>query len=106
MNMVFLTGNLTNDPVLRSTTSGIDVCRFRIAVDRRKSTGNETDYFNIVVWRQLGVTCSQYLSKGRKVAIKGRARTGKQEKDGVKMDTFEIEADEVEFLGSGQGAAS
>ena len=47
MNIVFLTGNLTQDPVLRSTTTGIDVCRFRIAVDRRKTNGNETDFFDI-----------------------------------------------------------
>ena len=100
MNIVFLTGNLTQDPVLRSTTTGIDVCRFRIAVDRRKTNGNETDFFDIVAWRQLGVTFSQYLSKGRKVGVKGRIRTGTREKEDVKISKFEIEADEVEFLNS------
>ena len=77
MNKVYLIGNLTRDPEMRSTSTGIPVCNFSIAVNRRKRADGqqETDFFNIVTWRQLAELCSRYLAKGRKVAVSGSIQT-------------------------------
>ena len=111
MNKVFLIGNLTRDPEMRSTQSGIPVCNFSIAVNRRfrnAQTGQqETDFFNIVAWRQLAELCSRYLAKGRKVAVFGSIQTRTYEaQDGTKRTAFDIVADEVEFLSSPQGSGA
>lgn len=100
MNHTYLIGNLTKDPEVRSTNAGIKVCNFTIAVNRRmKSNGEQqTDFFNIVAWRQLGELCEKYLSKGKKVAVIGSIQTRTYEKDGVKRMAWDILADEVEFL--------
>ena len=111
MNKVYLIGNLTRDPEMRSTQSGVPVCNFSIAVNRRfrnQQTGQqETDFFNIVAWRQLAELCSRYLAKGRKVAVSGSIQTRTYEaQDGSKRSAFDIVADEVEFLSSPQGAGA
>lgn len=102
MNRVMLIGNLTRDPELRMTNAGIPVCNFSIAVNRRmksESGNQETDFFNIVAWRQLAELCSKYLAKGRKVAVYGSVQMRSYEaKDGTKRTTYDIKADEVEFL--------
>lgn len=102
MNRVFLIGNLTKDPELRSTQSGVSVCNFTIAVNRRIKNANgqqETDYLNIIAWRQLAELCSKYLAKGRKLAVTGSIQTRTYEaKDGSKRTAWDIVADEVEFL--------
>ena len=103
MNKVFLIGNLTRDPELRTTQSGISVCSFSIAVNRRfrnQQTGQqETDFINITAWRQLGELCARSLSKGRKVAVCGAIQTRTYEaQDGSKRSAFEVVADDVEFL--------
>lgn len=109
MNRVILIGNLTRDPELRTTGSGVSVCNFSIAVNRRfknAQTGQqETDYFNVIARRQLGELCSRYLAKGRKVAVGGSIQTRSYEaKDGSKRTAFDIVADEVEFI-SAKGSA-
>ena len=112
MNKVYLIGNLTRDPEMRSTSAGIPVCNFSIAVNRRfknAQTGQqETDFFNIVAWRQLAELCGRYLAKGRKVAVFGSIQTRSYEaQDGSKRTAFDIVADEVEFLSSpNTGSAS
>lgn len=103
MNKVFLIGNLTKDPEMRSTQSGVAVCNFTIAVNRRfrnQQTGQqETDFLNVVVWRQLAELCGKYLAKGRKVSVAGSIQTRTYEtKDGSKRTALDIVADEVEFL--------
>ncbi len=106
MNKVFLIGNLTRDPEMRSTQSGVPVCNFSIAVNRRfrnAQTGQqETDFLNIVAWRQLAELCGRYLTKGSKVSVMGSIQTRTYEaQDGSKRSAFDIVADEVEFLPSG-----
>lgn len=101
MNKTYLIGNLTRDPEMRATQMGVSVCNFSIAVNRRKSADGtqQTDYFNIVAWRQLADMCGKYLAKGRKVAVIGSIQTRTYEaKDGSKRSAFDIVADEVEFL--------
>ncbi len=103
-------GNLTKDPEVRSTGSGVSVCSFRIAVTRRfAGQGGErvSDFFDVVAWRSLAELCGKYLAKGRKVAVVGELQTRTYDaKDGTKRYVTEIVADEVEFLtprGQGEG---
>ena len=111
MNKVFLIGNLTRDPEMRSTQSGVAVCNFTIAVNRRfrnPQTGQqETDFLNVIAWRQLAELCSKYLAKGRKVAVAGSIQTRQYEaKDGSKRTAWDIVADEVEFLSANQSGGA
>ena len=101
-NKVWLLGNLTKDPESQTTSSGITVCRFTLAVQRKFSNANgekETDFINIVAWRTLAENCIKYLSKGKKVAVVGAIQTRSYDaQDGTKRYVTEIMAEEVEFL--------
>jgi single-strand DNA-binding protein len=114
INRVIVVGNLTRDPELRHTPSGMAVCSLRIAVNttRKDESGQWVDkpnYFDVTVWGQQGENCAQYLSKGRPVAIDGRLEWREWEaQDGSKRQAVDIVADNVQFLGGrqeGEGAA-
>ena len=112
INRVVLVGNLTRDPELRHTPSGMAVCSLRIAVNTRRKdnqTGEWTEkpnYFDITVWGNQGENCAQYLSKGRPVAIDGRLEWREWEaQDGSKRQSTEIIADAVQFLGGREEGA-
>ncbi len=101
MNKVFLIGNLTRDPELSTTPSGVSVCRFSIAVNRSFASQDgtrETDFFNITVWRSQAENCSRFLKKGNKVAVIGSLQNRSYEVDGQKRFATDIIANEVEFL--------
>ena len=107
INRVVLVGNLTRDPELRNTPSGMSVCSLRIAVNTRRkdnTTGQWTEkpnYFDVTVWGQQGENSAQYLSKGRPVAIDGRLDWREwQTQDGQKREAVEIVAESVQFLRS------
>lgn len=104
MNKVFLIGNLTRDPELTVTPSGVSLCRFSIAVSRRYAGSDgtrETDYFNIVVWRNQADNCNRFLKKGSKAAVIGSIQTRTYDKqDGTKGYATDIVAEEVQFLSS------
>ena len=110
INRVVLVGNLTRDPELRHTPSGMPVCSLRIAVNSRQKQadgqwGEKPNYFSITVWGNQGESCAQYLSKGRPVAVDGRLDWREyQANDGTKREAIEIVADSVQFLG-GRGDA-
>jgi single-strand DNA-binding protein len=109
INRVIVVGNLTRDPELRHTPSGMAVCSLRIAVNttRKDETGQWVDkpnYFDVTVWGQQGENCAQYLAKGRPVAIDGRLEWREWEQDGNKRQAVEIVADNVQFLGGRQDA--
>lgn len=112
MNKVFLIGNLTRDPELTETTSGVALCRFAIAVNRNYGSADgerKTDFFNIVAWRGLGETVARYAKKGNKVAVSGSIELRNYEdSQGVKRTGVDIVAQDVEFLtpkGSSDGFA-
>ena len=106
MNKVFLIGRLTQDPTASTLDSGHTYCRFSIAVNRfTRGEDSRADFINIVTWDALAQNCVKYLAKGSKVAVCGSIQTGSYERDGVKRQTFEIRAEQVEFLGSRSGAA-
>jgi single-strand DNA-binding protein len=109
INRVIITGNLTRDPELRSTSGGTSVCSLRVAVNSRRKEGDQwvdkPNYFDVTVWGAQGENCAQYLAKGRPVAIDGRLNWREwEDKDGNKRQTIDIIADSVQFLGSPQGA--
>ena len=105
INRVVLTGNLTRDPELRSTSSGMSVCSLRIATNTRRkdqATGEWTDkanYFDVTVWGAQGENCARFLSKGRPVALDGRLEWREWESEGGKRQAVDIVADTVQLLG-------
>ncbi len=107
INSVVVTGNLTRDPELRHLNSGTAVCKLRIAVNTRRKNGStgewedKPNYFDVTVWGAQGENCSQYLSKGRPVAVDGRLEWREwQDKEGKTRQSVDIIADSVQFLGS------
>lgn len=111
LNRVFLIGNLTRDPELRYTPSGMAVSNLRLAVnhrfkDRSGELKQDTCFINIVVWDKQAETSNQYLQKGRSVLIEGRLQSRSwQDKEGKNRSVIEVRADRVVFLGgSGQGS--
>ena len=113
LNSVCLMGRLVADPELRQTPSGVSVCSFRIAVDRTyqpKGQEKQTDFINIVTWRQQAEFVSKYFSKGRLIGIDGSIQTRNYEdKNGNKRTAVEVVADRAFFVdskNSAQGSGS
>ena len=104
INRVIISGNLTRDPELRNTQSGMAVLSFGVAVnDRRKnpSTGEWEDYPNFVDCTMFGAradSLANYLAKGTKVSIDGKLRWRQWEKDGQKRSKLEVVVYEIEFM--------
>jgi single-strand DNA-binding protein len=97
-------GRLTRDPELRYTPGGTGVCKFGIAINRtyRNQEGNNIEevlFINVVTWGKQAENVSQFLKKGRRVAISGELRSNNwQDKEGNKRTSFEINARTVQFL--------
>ncbi|MBQ8529199.1 MAG: single-stranded DNA-binding protein [Clostridia bacterium] len=110
-NKVILMGNMTADPELRQTTSGISVCSFSIAVNRRfsKSEQNQqsVDFINIVAWRQQAEFVSRYFKKGNPILVCGQLQTRTwTDNQGQKRYATDVVCDEVSFVGpAAQGGA-
>ena len=104
MNKIMLIGNLGKDPEMNYTPSGIALTKFSLAVNRitKSSTGEkekETEWFNIIAWRQLAETCNSYLHKGSKVYIEGRLSQRKYtDKNGIERWMTEVIASDMEML--------
>ena len=102
MNKLIITGNLTKDPELAETASGINYSKFTVAVSRNYSNADgerETDFFDVTVWRERAELCVKYLRKGSKVGIVGSVQFRTYEDDnGIKRKVTEINVNEVEFL--------
>lgn len=101
-------GRLVRDPELRYLTTGTATCNITLAIDRQLSrekkqemeTKNQptADFIRIVVWGKMAESCANFLAKGRLVAVQGRIQTGSYEKDGQRVYTTDINAQQVEFL--------
>lgn len=100
MNSLHIIGNLTKDPELRTTATGLSVCSFTVAVNRKKTKDGqqETDYFNVTAWRERGETCAKYLSKGKKVSVVGPVSVRTWDSNGKHGASLDVTAEEVEFL--------
>ena len=102
MQKITIIGNLTHNPETRTTPSGVSVCSFTVAVNRRFANQDgekQTDFFRVNAWRGLADTCAKYLAKGRKVAVIGELQARLYDgKDGEKRMSLDVQADEIEFL--------
>ena len=102
-NLVVLTGRLTADPELKTTTNGIPVTTFSIAVNRNYRAGEEqqTDFINIVAWRQRAEFITKYFKKGSMIGIEGSIQTRRyQDKNGNNRTIFEVVVNNAQFVES------
>lgn len=107
-NLVVLTGRLTADPELKTTNTGISVTSFSIAVNRRYRAGEETqtDFINIVAWRQTAEFITKYFKKGNMIGIEGSIQTRKYtDKNGNNRTAFEVVANNAQFVESKKDSA-
>lgn len=102
MNKVILIGNLTKDPELSTTTNGVSLCKFTLAVPRKYTGANgerTADFLQIIVWRGTADNCYKYLKKGSKAAVTGSIQTRVYDTpEGNRRYMSEIVADDVEFI--------
>lgn len=104
-NKVVLAGNLTRDPELGFTNSGVPVCNFGLAVNWVRSKNEEVDYFDVTAWRELGETVANYKTKGDPVLIEGRLQYRSWETDdGHKRSKVAVVAENIQFLGRARGS--
>ena len=104
LNNAVIMGRLVADPELRTTGSGISVTSFTVAVDRRYARSGEerqTDFIDVIAWRQNAEFISKFFRKGSMIAIQGYIQTRTYEdKNGNKRKAVEVVADNVSFCGS------
>jgi len=106
MNTVSIIGNVVREPELRATTGGTSVCQLSIAVNERRKGGEEyASFLDVDTFGTLADNCALYLAKGRQVAITGRLRQERWEKNGEKRSKVKIVAHDVQFLGARENAA-
>ena len=101
LNKVFLIGNLTKDAELTTTASGVNLCRFDLAVSRNYTQNEEkiTDFFSCSAWRGTAESIAKYCKKGNKIAVVGSVQTRTYEdNEGRQRKVFDIMVQEVEFL--------
>ena len=100
-NIAVLTGRLTADAELKTTQSGVSVCTFNIAVNRRYSDTNQADFIPIVAWRGSAEFVAKHFRKGDMIGIEGSIQTRKyQDKNGNNRTAFEVVANNVQFIES------
>ncbi|MHC1693868.1 MAG: single-stranded DNA-binding protein [Eubacteriales bacterium] len=106
-NKVILMGRLCADPELKTTTSGISVTSFRLAINRKftpKDQEKQTDFVDVVAWRQQAEFVCKYFTKGKPILVCGSLQSRNwQDKEGNKRTTIEVVADELTFVESGGG---
>ena len=99
-NKIILVGNLVSDPELKTTNSGVTVTKFRIAVGRRFAKNGETDFFDIVAWRNTAEFICRFFAKGKPILVSGSLQNRTwTDSEGSKRYATEIIADEVSFVG-------
>lgn len=105
INHVVLVGRLTRDAELKYTAGGQAVCKFSLALNRRRKSGDqwvdEANFFDIVLWGRQGETLNQYLLKGKQVGVEGELRQDRWEQDGQNRSKVEIVANNIQLLGGG-----
>jgi len=106
LNHVVLIGRLTRDAEIKYTAGGQAVCKFSIAVNRRKKVGDqwedEANFFDIVLWGKQGESLQSYLVKGKMVGIDGELKQDRWQQDGQNRSKIEIIANYIQLLGGGQ----
>jgi single-strand DNA-binding protein len=98
MNVVTLIGNLATEVELRELSDGKKVASFLLAIDRASKEGG-ADFVRVSAWERQAELCSEYLARGRRIALDGRLRSRSWEEDGKRRSAVEVVAHRVEFLG-------
>jgi single-strand DNA-binding protein len=110
INHVVLVGRLTRDAELKYTAGGQAVCKFSIAVNRRRKNGDqwedEANYFDVVLWGRQGESLNQYLVKGKLVGVDGELRQDRWQQDGQNRSRVEVVANNMQLLGGNPGGAA
>lgn len=110
MNKVIMMGRLVNEPELKTTPTGVSVCRFRIAVDRnyqKKGEERKSDFFNVLAWRGTAEFISRFFSKGRMILIEGEMQVSQfTDKNGNPATWYEIVVDNAFFTGEKSNSPS
>lgn len=104
INHITIHGRLTREPELKTTQSGISVCKFSVAVDRsftKQGEEKQTDFFNVTAWRGLADMIAKYFTKGKEILVSGSMQMHTyDDKDGNKRTAWELLAESVDFCGS------
>ena len=92
MNKLYIIGNLTRDPELRTTTAGKSVCDFTVAVNRKtKKEGQpDADFFHVTAWNEKGEICAKYLSKGKKVCAIAKLKSRSEGHKATITEDFQV----------------
>lgn len=105
VNHVFIIGRCVKNAELKYTSGGMAVCKFALAVNKRRKQGeqwvDEANFFDIVLWGRSGETLNQYLVKGKQVAVEGELHQSRWEQEGQSRSKVEIMANNVQLLGGG-----
>lgn len=108
INHVVLVGRLTRDAELKYTNSGFAVCKFSLAINRRRKNGDqwvdEANFFDVVLMGKVGEAIHRYLQKGKQVGVDGELRQSRWEQDGQPRSRVEVFANNVQLLGSSGGS--
>jgi len=103
VNHVTLIGRLTRDAALTYTSGGMAVCKFSLAINKKKKQGDqwvdECNFFDIVVWGKTGEALNQYLVKGKQVAVEGELHQNRWEQDGQARSKIDVNANNIQLLG-------
>jgi len=109
LNHVVLIGRLTRDAELKSTSGGQAVCKFSVAVNRRRKNGDqwedEPNFFDVVLWGRQGEALHQYLLKGKMIGVDGELRQDRWQQDGQNRSKVEIVASNIQLLGGNPGGS-
>lgn len=107
VNHVVLIGRLTRESEMKYTSGGMAVCKFSLAVNKKKKSGDqwvdEANFFDVVYWGKGGEAINGYLVKGKQVAVEGELHQNRWEQDGQQRSKVEINATNVQLLGGGEG---
>ena len=108
MNKIIIKGRLVRDPELKTAGSGMEFCKFSVAVDRRKVKDKEqqTDFFDCTAFGNTGVAISKYFNKGKEILVEGRMESNRVAKDDTVRTYWGVTVDTFEFCGSKSDAAA
>ena len=98
MNIVALTGNLTRDSEYKIGSTGIPMCRFSMAVNKRYKGEEEVSFFDVVLFDKVADALHEYLVKGKHIALEGELKQLRWEDEGVQKSRVEIVGRKIDFL--------
>ena len=104
MNKIMIHGRLTRDPELKTGASGVEFCKFTVAVDRKlnkeKMKDRQADFFDCTAFGKTGVAINAFLKKGREIVVEGRMESSQSEKDGQKRTFWGVTVETFDFCGN------